>query len=331
MHAVNVTLYPPLLEELLKPLLPFLNNPNVLEISINRPGEIWVEIAEQLNLDYHIIPMLDANHLRHLAFQIAGITGQSISTEKPLLSARLPTGERVQIVFPPVAANGIAYAFRKHTTKNLSLENYEAQGFFAGIQSDKKEKNDTLSTLLKVGKTREFFKQAVLKQKNILISGNTSSGKTTFARALLDVIPPTERLITIEDTQELNPKQPNSLALIASKGEQGTAQITIQDLLEAALRLRPDRILLGELRGSEAYSFLRAVNTGHPGTITTIHANNPKTAFEQLAMMVMQARLGLTKQEIIAYISSIIDIVVQLDRINGLRRISAIQYGDVYV
>lgn len=165
-------------------------------------------------------------------------------------------------------------------------------------------------------------------KKNILISGGTSSGKTTLLSAILREIDSNERIITIEDTPEIYLHHKNHLSLIASKGEQGTARITIQDLLEASLRMRPDRILLGELRGKEAYSFLRAINTGHPGSITTIHADTPSGAFEQVGLMVMQAGLGLTHRQILDYTTSIIDIVIQLKRIGGKRVISDVWIPD---
>jgi type IV secretion system protein VirB11 len=160
----------------------------------------------------------------------------------------------------------------------------------------------------------------------MIISGGTSTGKTTFLNALLQEIPPDERIITIEDTREVNPPHGNQLNLIAAKGDQGKALITIQDLLEASLRLRPDRIILGELRGKEAYTFLRAINTGHPGSISTLHADSPSGAIEQLSLMVLQANLGLTRDEIKDYVANMIDVVIQLKREGSRRYISAIQY-----
>jgi type IV secretion system protein VirB11 len=132
-------------------------------------------------------------------------------------------------------------------------------------------------------------------------------------------VPSDERIITIEDTREVKPIQDNFLPLVASKGDQGQARVTIESLLQAAMRLRPDRIFLGEIRGPEAYSFLRAVNTGHPGSITTVHADSPAGAFEQLALMVMQAGAGLRKDEIISYAKTVLPIVIQQSRIGGWR------------
>ena len=139
-------------------------------------------------------------------------------------------------------------------------------------------------------------------------------------------IDPAERIITIEDTQEVRPAQKNHLSLLATRGDQGTAKVTVQNLLEASLRLRPDRILLGELRGEEAYTFLRAVNTGHPGSLSTVHADTPRGALEQIGFMVMQANLGLQHNQVMDYIRSIVDVVVQLKRSGGVRRISEVWY-----
>ncbi|HEY0270356.1 MAG TPA: ATPase, T2SS/T4P/T4SS family, partial [Sphingomonas sp.] len=171
-----------------------------------------------------------------------------------------------------------------------------------------------------------FLTQAVRRRMTILISGGTSTGKTTFLNALLGEVSPEERIVLVEDTPEIRLRHANGLGLVAVKGELGEARIGTDDLLQAALRLRPDRIVLGELRGREAVSFLRAINTGHPGSFSTIHANSPAGALEQLALMVMQAGLGLDRRDTLAYARSMIDIVVQLGRVEGRRRITAIDW-----
>ena len=159
-----------------------------------------------------------------------------------------------------------------------------------------------------------------------MISGGTSSGKTTFLNALLKVVPNEERLILVEDTPEISASQPNQLRLLAVKGETGEARVTIDDVLQASLRLRPDRLIVGEIRGREAVTFLRAINTGHPGSFTTVHANTPLGALEQIALMVLQSGTQLSRQETLAYAASLIDVVVQLDRVNGERRITDIAF-----
>jgi type IV secretion system protein VirB11 len=148
----------------------------------------------------------------------------------------------------------------------------------------------------------------------MVLSGGTSTGKTTFLNMLFDLVPIHERLITIEDVQELKPPQPNAVSMIASKGDQGQAKVTIQTLLESALRMRPDRIFLGELRAEEAFTFFRAVNTGHPGSITTVHADSTEMAFHQLVLMGLQSRTGLQAEDIRSYVKTVIPIVVQLKR-----------------
>ena len=148
-----------------------------------------------------------------------------------------------------------------------------------------------------------------------------SSGKTTFLNALLREVPAAERVILVEDTPEIRLTHANALGLVAVKGEMGEARLSTNDLLQASLRMRPDRIVLGELRGSEAVSFLRAINTGHPGSVSTIHANSPPGALEQLALMVMQTGLGLSREETIAYARGVIDVIVQLGRVGSERQI----------
>jgi type IV secretion system protein VirB11 len=153
------------------------------------------------------------------------------------------------------------------------------------------------------------------------VSGGTSTGKSTFLNALLKEVPEEERIVTIEDTRELRPITPNTVALIASKGDQGRAKVTPQELLEASLRMRPDRVMLGELRGEEAFSFLQAINTGHPGSLTTVHANSARDAYDRLALMVLQSGVTLRKQEIIDYLKEVIPVVVQLERLPDGRRV----------
>jgi type IV secretion system protein VirB11 len=169
-----------------------------------------------------------------------------------------------------------------------------------------------------------FLRDAILRRQTILISGGTSTGKTTFLNSMLREIPSEERVVLVEDTAELKLAGANGVGLIAVKGETGEARISTDDLLQAALRLRPDRIVLGELRGRETVSFLRAINTGHPGSFSTIHANSPRGALEQIALMAMQTGIGLTRRETIEYAASVIDVVVQLERRDGRRQIAGL-------
>ena len=313
----------------LEPLRPWLDEAGVSEISVNVPVKVWIEAAGKPRAEYEV-PDLTSDLLAQLSRQIAASSDQLINEEKPLLSAALPTGERVQVVAPPAAPNGYALSIRKQVLRSMNLDDYAKQGAFDMTQLTREitisDEVKALKSSLKKGNVQEFLSLAVRSQQNMVISGGTSTGKTTFLNALLQEIPMDERIITIEDTREVNAPHGNLLNLIAAKGDQGRSLVTIQDLLEATLRLRPDRIILGELRGKEAYTFLRAINTGHPGSICTLHADSPAGAIEQLSLMVLQANLGLSRNEIKDYVSSMIDIVVQLKREGARRYISAIQF-----
>lgn len=321
------------LQQFLGPIQEFLAQDEVSEVCINAPGGVWVEMAGVAGMQYHERPDIDDRHIQQLAKQVAAASRQAVSHENPLLSAALPTGERIQVVLPPCAVDGGCVSIRKQTVKNLSLADYEEAGAFGttvGGATDQRDKgNDNLRARLNAGHFSHFIRDAVRLRKNILVSGGTSSGKTTFLNAIAKEIPDHERLITIEDTPEVELAQPNRVSLIASKGDQGEARVDVQALLEATLRLRPDRVLLGELRGSEAYTYLRAVNTGHPGSITTLHADSPSGAFEQLALMVLQADRGLGREEIMAYVKAVVDVVIQLRRTSGGERVvSEIYFPD---
>jgi type IV secretion system protein VirB11 len=263
----------------------------------------------------HETPAVDDALLQRLAEQVARISNQGISRERPLLAAMLPNGARVQFVAPTATRAHWALAIRRHCLLDMPLEAY-GNGPLQPMQKavECSPEADPIG----------FLREAVTERKTILISGGTSTGKTTFLNALLREVPAEERVIVVEDTAEVQLHGPNDLGLIAVKGELGEALINTDDLLQAALRLRPDRILLGELRGKEAVSFLRAVNTGHPGSFSTIHANSTSGALEQLALMVMQSGLGLSRAETIDYARSVIDVVVQLGRDGAERKIVAI-------
>lgn len=317
------------LETYLRPLQGIFEEDGVNEISINRPGEAWVE--KRGDIRHELIPQLEFSHLRELAQLIAQSTEQRISEENPLLSATLPTGFRIQIVIPPACEPGtIGMSIRKPSAMNLDLDGYEKLGAFenTAIKEEIDENTIILKELLDKKDIKNFLLQSVIRKKNIIISGGTSTGKTTFTNAMLKAIPVDERIITCEDAREIELKDhPNRMHLLASKGGQGRAKVTTQDLIEACLRLRPDRIIVGELRGSEAFSFLRAINTGHPGSISTLHADTPKMALEQLKLMVMQAGLGMPPDQIKEYILNVVDIVVQLKRGDkGRRYISEIYF-----
>ena len=319
------------LEAFLSPFDALFNEEGVSEISVNVPGQVWVEKRGDMRCED--IPILDMEHLKSLGRLIAQSTEQKISEEKPLLSATLPNGFRIQVVFPPACEAGtVCMSIRKGASEVFTFDKYEKFGAFDQTATEIIEDLNTpiLTAHLEKKEIRPFLSKAIKCKKNVIISGGTSTGKTTFTNAALLEIPIDERLITVEDAREVQlPYHKNRVHLLASKGGQGRAHVTTQDLIEACLRLRPDRIIVGELRGAEAFSFLRAINTGHPGSVATLHADTPAMALEQLKLMVMQAGLGMPPHEIRNYILNVVDIVVQLKRGGkGRRYISEIYYKD---
>ncbi|WFS03359.1 P-type DNA transfer ATPase VirB11 [Rhizobium tumorigenes] len=317
----------------LAPIAPFLTDPDVVEISINRPGEVFVERLGAAAMEHHCISELSSTEIEHIGERVAGVTHQFISRASPILSAALPTGERIQIVLPPAAPDGGAISIRKQVRSSFTLEDYRDNGGLERVAIARggglNDIEQGLMQRLDDGDIYAFIDAAIRNRVSILISGGTSSGKTTFLNACLRSIDHRERILTLEDTRELFPPQRNVVHLLASRGDQGTAHVTIQSLLEASLRMRPDRLFVGEIRGTEAFAFLRAVNTGHPGSMSTVHADTPLGAYEQLAMMMMQGGMsaGYNKQELMSYIQMVIPVVIQLRRDGGKRGISEIFYA----
>lgn len=321
----------PFLKLELEPLQRFLAEDSVSELSINRPNEIFVERLGAREMERVEDKALSEHWIRNLSYLVASSTNQQINAEKPILSAALPSGERIQCILPPAAPEGGAISIRKQVIKDMTMDDYAAAGAFEetrmGNSLGLSEEESELATMLADSSPMDFLAHAVRNRISILVSGGTSTGKTTFLNALLKMIPLSERIITIEDTRELKPVTPNTLALMASKGDQGLAKVDAQSLLEASLRMRPDRLLLGELRGAEAFAFLQAINTGHPGSLTTVHANSARSAYERLALMVMQGGVKLGREEIMDYLKEVMPIVVHLSRRDaGKRIISEIKF-----
>jgi type IV secretion system protein VirB11 len=315
------------LDSYLALLAPWLDRADVTDIYINRPGELWFETlgAEPQRCE---APELTEDILARLVRQIAAVSAQGVNREHPLLAASLPTGERVQAVVPPATRGRVALAVRKHVSAGMGLDDYRSSGatdatrLVAASDEARAPMGDAK------GDPLDMLREAVQQRRNILISGGTSSGKTTFVNALLKEIPRNERLILIEDTPELQIVHENAVGLIAARGEQGEAEVNADDLLIASLRMRPDRIILGEIRGAEAITFLRSVNTGHPGSISTIHADSPARAIDQLALLVLQTGTRMAWEDVVKYVRNSLDIIVQLRRVGGKRDIESVMVID---
>jgi type IV secretion system protein VirB11 len=300
----------------LRHLGPLLANPEVTELCINRPGEAYVETSS----GWHREPLAfaDFDWCQRLAKLIANATRQRIDESAPLLSATLPGGERVQVVLPPATTAGcVAITIRRPSDAVWSIEQLAERGVFRrtrdAAQSQGAEEKELLG-FLEGGQYETFMRREVRARKNILVSGPTGSGKTTWTKALILEIPPEERLVTIEDAQELVlDRHPNHVRLFYSKDDQGLARVTPKQLLESCLRMKPDRILLAELRAGEAFDYLRNVNSGHPGSITSVHAASAELAFEQLVLLVKQNPGGrdLTRCDIKSLLYLVIDVVIQ--------------------
>ena len=316
------------LEHYWAPLRRHLEPDDVTELVVNRPGEFAVERLD--GWQWFEAPELTEAALRPLAVAAAAVTTQDVTAEALICSTVLPTGERCQIVLPP-AAEHVSLTLRKPSATTFGMEDFVASGLFdnvsLAVETLKSDEIDLIA-LRDAGDWPGFFAAAVAARKNILISGATGSGKTTFAKGLIRLIPRHERLLTIEDARELVVPHRNAVHLLYAKDGQGLAHVGAKQLLESALRMRPDRILLQELRDGTAFFYLRNVNSGHPGSITTIHADSAALAFEQLTLLVKESEGGrdLARDDIRSLLHLLVDIVVQMKRVEGRFRITEVWY-----
>lgn len=316
----------------LAPLRPLLDQPGVIELCINRPGEVFVEHISE-GWTRHEVPQMTYAACEALGVQVASYLRDGFSEKNPLLSATLPTKERIQFVHDPACEKGtIAIGIRKPSEAINTLAEFDRDGLFAKIRPKQEELTDDEVELLRLkeaGKIREFIELAVRSRQTIVVSGATGSGKTRFMKGIAQSIPLHERLISIEDAREVFlPNHINRLHLIYSKGQQGIAQVTPKNLLEACLRLRPDRILLAELRGEECFYFMRNAASGHPGSITSVHGGSPALAFEQMTLMVKESAGGasLSHEDIGRLLRSVVNVVVQFSRVGTERFVSEIYF-----
>ena len=300
----------------LQALRPLLSDTAVTEVCINRPLEGFVETRDGWRRQS--LPFADYDWCRRLAKLVAHSTRQRVDEASPLLSAALPTGERIQLVLPPATTLGcVAITLRRPSDTVWSIDELASRGILRNARRASESLDETEAELLQLlasGNNEAFMRLAVKTRKNILVSGPTGSGKTTWTKALIREIPADERLITIEDAQELVlDRHPNHVRLFYSKDDQGLARVTPKQLLESCLRMRPDRILLAELRAEEAFDYLRSVNSGHPGSITSVHATSAELAFEQLVLLIKQSPAGrdLARSDIKSLLYLLVDVVIQ--------------------
>lgn len=313
-----------MVKQLLQPLEQFLNIKGITEIAINAPNELWTETNQGWQL--HKID-LNMRQIQALANVIATYTNQKIGEENPILSAQLPNGERIQIVLPPaIEQNTVSMTIRIPDESNRSFEDYQAQGFFDKFRFGKNKDFSRYISVLRLDDVKlvkflekkdltSFFKFAVQCKKNIAVVGDTGSGKTTFMKAICQYVPLDERIVTIEDVRELFIPHGNKVHLLYSKGGQGKAKVTPSDLIASNMRMKPDRVLLAELRGGEAFDFLKLLTTGHSGSITSYHAESCSLAYDRYVFMCKeheQANIyeSETLKELVALT---IDIIIHVD------------------
>jgi len=307
--------------EFLKPIEHHLRHAQIMELCVNCPGEVHVELDD----GWHVFPApeMTREHCLYLARAIATLLKDRIDRSKPILSGDLPTRERIQIVIPPAVRGEVSITVRKPSAQRFSLDELETQGMFERVREashDLAPYQKELLILKRERRFKEFLREAMRHRLTILTTGETGTGKTTLMKALLGEIDKRERIVTIEDAHELQmPDRDNKVHLIYSKGAQaaeGVAPVTAQDLLASCMRMRPDRIFLAELRGSETFDFVSLGLSGHDGSMTSMHAASPAAAFRRMGMLCMQSEQGraLPYQEIQSLLHMVVDVVLQIVR-----------------
>jgi len=287
----------------LRPLEPLLRDPDVSDVMVNGSGSVFAEKEGRM----YPVPEVAINEksMQVAVRNIARVLGDDISEDQPLLDARLPDGSRVAAVFPPCSIGGTTLTIRKFQSKKYTADELVwIDAVSAGLLAR--------------------LHDAVRHRKNMLIAGGTGTGKTTLLNALAALIPEDERLVVIEDTSEIQIDKPNLVRLEARREQPGVAAVTIRDLLRATLRLRPDRILVGEVRGGEAFDLLQVLNTGHSGTLSTIHANSAREALSRFTTCVLQSGINQPYRSIRRNIAESVHLLVYLSRNEGKRRVTEV-------
>jgi pilus assembly protein CpaF len=287
------------------PLERLLSDDSITEIMVNGPHDVWVERAGRL----HKTPVhfTDESHLRRIINKIVAQVGRRIDESSPMVDARLPDGSRVNATLPPLSLSGPLLTIRKFRQDRYDM---------AGLIEVKSLTPDTV----------ELLERCIEARLNIIISGGTGSGKTTLLNAMSGSIPDSERIITIEDAAELQLSQRHVLRLEHRPANiEGVGEVTIRDLLRNSLRMRPDRIIVGEVRGAEALDMLQAMNTGHDGSMSTVHANSPRDALARIETMVLMAGFDLPLRAVRQQVAAAVDLILQLERLHdGTRRVVAV-------
>lgn len=287
------------------PISNLLDDDSISEVMVNGPKDVFVERnGKLLKVENEF---RDEKHVMHIIDKIISPIGRRIDESSPMVDARLPDGSRVNIIIPPLAIKGPTITIRKFSRDPLTIQNLIS---FGTLNSD----------------MAQFLQLCVKGRMNILVSGGTGSGKTTLLNAISGFIPGTERIVTIEDAAEVQLQQPHVITLESRPANlEGRGHVAIRDLVVNALRMRPDRIIVGEVRSSEALDMLQAMNTGHDGSLTTLHANSTRDSLSRLETMVLMAGLELPTRAIREQVASAIDVVVQTERmLDGKRRVTAI-------
>ena len=287
------------------PIEPLLRDATVTEVMINGPKDVWVERAGRLQ--HTNVTFSDEHHLRRIINKIVGQVGRRIDESSPMVDARLPDGSRVNAVIPPLSLSGPLMTIRKFSSERLDMDDLERLGTLTAESVD-------------------FLTRCLEAELNVLISGGTGSGKTTLLNAMSTAIPEGDRIITIEDAAELRLNQKHVLRLESRpKNIEGSGEVPIRELVRNSLRMRPDRIIVGEVRGAEALDMLQAMNTGHDGSLSTIHANSTRDALSRLETMVLMAGFDLPVRAIRQQVTAALDLIVHIERMSdGARRVTAV-------